>query len=111
MSASLDKKIALLQVSWAQSLLVFSQVRPEDPDSSVFTQWVNTIKVRKEFNYIGVGSWRVNGKGETPLIFETQLRQDFLLYRGRSNQVPFLRSLMVNFDLGNYNYKKSVTVQ
>jgi len=51
-------------------------------------------------NWIGKGPWAVNGKKETPLLFEAQIRQDYLLYRGRSNQVPFLRSIMVNFDLG-----------
>jgi hypothetical protein len=79
---------------------LLSQVKPADPDSSIFTKWVNILKAKKDLNYIGYGPWWINAKKETPLLFEAQLRQDFLLYRGRSNQVPFLRSMMINFDMG-----------
>src|SRR6185503_6894109 len=93
-------KPAILLAVLLCSFRLLSQVKPADPDSSIFTKWVNILKAKKELNYIGYGPWRINGKKETPLLFEAQLRQDFLLYRGRPNQVPFLRSMMINFDMG-----------
>jgi hypothetical protein len=51
-------------------------------------------------NYIGFGPWKVNGKGAVPALFEAQIRQPFLLMRGRDNQVPWKRAMSLNFNLG-----------
>ena len=99
-AARLKHKATILIISLGQSLLIFSQVKPADTDSSIFSKWRNILRAKKELTFIGAGPWSVNGKGEVPLLFEDQIQEEFLLYTGRSNQVPLRRSLILNFDLG-----------
>ncbi len=96
----MNYKATLLAISLWQCSLLFSQVKSADPDTSIFSRWANILRAKKELTYIGIGPWVVNGKGEVPVLLEDQIRQDFLLFSGRSNQIPFIRSLIFNFDLG-----------
>lgn len=77
-----------------------AQVRVPDTTVGVFSSWRNILNANKDINFIGAGPWKVNGKGETPPLFEAQIRQPFLLMRGRDNQIPFKRALSLNFNLG-----------
>jgi hypothetical protein len=76
------------------------QVRPQDTTTGVFSKWANIFQANKDVNTLGIGPWKVNGEGTVPPVFEAQIRQPFLLLKGRDNQRPWKRSLMINFLLG-----------
>lgn len=82
------------------SSAVCAQVKPPDTTSGVFMEWYNIIQANKDLNFIGFGPWQVNGSGAIPPLFEAQIRQPFLLMKGRDNQRPWKRALAVNFNLG-----------
>ncbi|MBL7698682.1 MAG: hypothetical protein JNK79_11005 [Chitinophagaceae bacterium] len=94
------KRILLTVFIIFQFICLKSQVKPPDARVGVFSEWRNIQQANKELNYIGIGPWRINGKGEVPPLFEAQIRQPFLLMRGRDNQRPWRRSLAFSFNLG-----------
>ncbi len=75
-------------------------IMPTEKDERVFSKWYNIGQGAKELNTVGLGPWLVNDKKEVPPLFEGQIRQDFLLMRGRYDQRPWKRALAINFNLG-----------
>lgn len=94
------RKFLLLIFFIFQCMLLSSQVKPPDARIGVFSEWRNIQQANKDLNYIGIGPWFVNGNSAVPPLFEAQIRQPFLLMRGRDNQRPWRRALAFNFNLG-----------
>jgi hypothetical protein len=94
------KKLLLCLLGATVCLSLVAQVKPPDTARGVFWEWYNIQQANRDLNFVGIGPWRVNGHGSTPALFEAQIRQPFLLLKGRDNQRPIYRSLALSFNLG-----------